>query len=101
KSSRRAVIRVTDTGIGMRQKDIPTAMSMFGQIDSTLARKYEGTGLGIPLSNAIVDLHSGKLDIESRLGEGTIVTITLPLARGRRSAEQGDDDTTAGVAAAE
>ncbi|NNG02614.1 MAG: HAMP domain-containing protein, partial [Inquilinus sp.] len=42
KSSRRAVIRVTDTGIGMRQKDIPTAMSMFGQIDSTLARKYEG-----------------------------------------------------------
>ncbi len=78
-----AVIKVVDTGIGMRPKDIPTAMSMFGQIDSTLARKYEGTGLGIPLSNAIIELHDGTLDITSTLGEGTTVTITLPLVRSK------------------
>ena len=78
-----AVITVSDTGIGMRDKDIPTAMSMFGQIDSTLARKYEGTGLGIPLSKAIIELHDGTLDIASALGEGTTVTITLPLARSK------------------
>ena len=52
----------------MRTRDIPTAMSMFGQIDSTLARKYEGTGLGIPLSKAIIELHDGTLDLESTLG---------------------------------
>ena len=81
--SGKAVIEVVDTGIGMRPKDIPTAMAMFGQIDSTLARKYEGTGLGIPLSKAIIELHEGTLDIASTLGEGTTVTITLPVARSK------------------
>ncbi len=81
--SGKAVIEVVDTGIGMRPKDIPTAIAMFGQIDSTLARKYEGTGLGIPLSKAIIELHEGTLDIASTFGEGTTVTITLPVARSK------------------
>ena len=80
RSAGKAVIEISDTGIGMHAKDIPTAMSMFGQIDSTLARKYEGTGLGIPLSKAIIELHKGSLDIASTIGQGTVVTITLPLA---------------------
>ncbi len=81
RKGRKAVIELRDNGIGMRPDDIPTAMSMFGQIDSTLARKYEGTGLGIPLSMAIIELHGGTLDIESTFGGGTTVTITLPIAR--------------------
>jgi len=73
-----AVIRVTDNGIGMSSEEIPIALSAFGQIDSRLARRYEGTGLGLPLSKAIVELHGGGITIDSALGKGTSVTVTLP-----------------------
>jgi PAS domain S-box-containing protein len=75
------VIRVADTGIGMNPADIPKALEPFGQVDSKLARKYEGTGLGLPLSKALVELHGGKLEIESAIGAGTTVTIILPTSR--------------------
>ena len=58
-------IDVSDTGIGIAEKDIPVALSYFGQIDSTLARKYEGTGLGLPLAKQLAELHGGTLTIES------------------------------------
>lgn len=74
----RPAITVADDGIGMRQEDIPTALAPFGQIDSRLARKYQGTGLGLTLTKAIVDLHDGSLEIASRPGAGTTVTIVLP-----------------------
>jgi signal transduction histidine kinase len=74
-------IRVRDTGIGMAPEDIPRALEPFGQIDSRLARKYEGTGLGLPLSKALVELHGGKLEIESEQGMGTTVTVLLPPER--------------------
>ncbi len=73
-----AVIRVTDNGIGMSSEEIPIALSAFGQIDNRLARRYEGTGLGLPLSKAIVELHGGGITIDSALGKGTSVTVTLP-----------------------
>jgi len=73
-----AVIRVTDNGIGMSSEEIPIALSAFGQIDSRLARRYEGTGLGLPLSKAIVELHGGGITIDSAPGKGTSVTVTLP-----------------------
>ena len=77
----RSLIRVSDNGIGMAKEDIPTAFHQFGQIDSALNRKYEGTGLGLPLTKALVELHDGELDLQSRLGEGTTVTIRLPAWR--------------------
>jgi len=70
---------VTDTGIGMRAEDIPLALSPFGQIDSRLARKYEGTGLGLPLTKILTELHGGELIIDSRPGVGTSVRARLPL----------------------
>ena len=73
-----AVIRVTDNGIGMSAEEIPIALSAFGQIDNRLARRYEGTGLGLPLSKAIVELHGGGITIDSAPGKGTSVTVTLP-----------------------
>jgi len=73
-----AVIRVTDNGIGMSVEEIPIALSAFGQIDNRLARRYEGTGLGLPLSKAIVELHGGTITIDSAPGKGTSVTVTLP-----------------------
>ncbi len=74
-------ITVDDTGIGMKNKDIPRALERFGQIDSTLARKYEGAGLGLPLAKHLVELHGGALKIESTVGAGTTVTVTLPTER--------------------
>ena len=72
------VIAVTDTGIGMAPQDIPRALERFGQIDSTLARKYEGTGLGLPLVKNLVELHGGRLEIQSKLGAGTTAFVFLP-----------------------
>jgi signal transduction histidine kinase len=56
-------------------------MEPFGQIDSTISRKYEGTGLGLPLAKRLVELHGGTLTVESALGVGTTVTIMLPRER--------------------
>jgi two-component system cell cycle sensor histidine kinase PleC len=71
-------IKVTDTGIGISEKNIPKALSTFGQIDSEAGRKYEGTGLGLPLTRKLVELMKGKFRIESNLGVGTSVTLTFP-----------------------
>lgn len=70
-------IIVTDTGIGMREQDIPKALSSFGQVDNKLSRKYEGTGLGLPLTKKLVELMEGTFDIKSTLGKGTKVTLTF------------------------
>jgi len=72
------VISVTDTGIGMSAKGIKKALIPFGQVDSRLSRKYEGTGLGLPLTKGFVELHGGTLDIQSKLGKGTTVSVRFP-----------------------
>jgi signal transduction histidine kinase len=72
---------VADTGIGMRAEDIPRALEPFAQIDSARARRFEGTGLGLPLSRKLVELHGGTLDIRSEIDKGTTVTVRLPAAR--------------------
>ncbi|MEQ8268862.1 MAG: MHYT domain-containing protein [Parvibaculum sp.] len=74
-------LRVSDTGIGIAAKDIPRALERFGQIDSDLARKYEGTGLGLPLSKCLMESHNGTLDIESEPKRGTTVTLIFPRER--------------------
>ncbi len=70
-------ISVTDTGIGMSDQDIPKALSSFGQVDNTLSRKYEGTGLGLPLTKKLIELMDGKFELQSTPGVGTTVTITF------------------------
>jgi two-component system cell cycle sensor histidine kinase PleC len=72
-------IAVRDTGIGMKPSDIPKALEPFQQVDSSVARKYGGTGLGLPLSKMLVELHRGTFEIESAPGQGTTVTVTLPV----------------------
>jgi len=74
-------ITVLDTGIGMAEKDIPAALTPFGQVESTLSRRFEGTGLGLPLSLALMEVHGGRLRLDSTPGEGTRVRITLPKER--------------------
>jgi signal transduction histidine kinase len=74
-------ITVADTGIGMSAQDIATAMSPYGQIDSRIARKHQGTGLGLPISRSLAQMHGGKLEVESKRGTGTRITLTLPPER--------------------
>ena len=74
-------LTVIDSGIGIAPQDIPKALEVFGQVDSSLARKYEGTGLGLPLSKQLMELHGGSLRLESQVNVGTIVTVTLPRER--------------------
>ena len=77
------VVSVTDTGIGMKEDDLPHALAPFRQIEHSLGRKYEGTGLGLPLVKALLDLHHGALHIDSRLGAGTTVSAHFPPQRTR------------------
>ena len=72
---------VTDTGIGMTQEELRIAMEPFGQAASAFSRNHDGTGLGLPIAQHLVDLHGGSLKLASWPGSGTRVIITLPPAR--------------------
>lgn len=72
------MIQVRDTGIGIAPKDISRVMMPFGQVDSTLARRYEGTGLGLPLAKKFIESMGGQFAIESEVDVGTVITLTLP-----------------------
>ncbi len=75
------VITISDTGVGMDADGIATALTPFGQMDTPFHRQHEGTGLGLPLSKSLVELHGGSLAIESGLGIGTTITVRLPTIR--------------------
>ena len=70
-------IKVTDNGIGMSEEEIAIALQPFRQVDGRLSRKYEGTGLGLPLAKGLVELHGGSLTVESTPGVGTSVLVSL------------------------
>lgn len=83
-------VYVTDTGVGMSEEEIEIALRPFGQVDGKRSRWREGTGLGLPIARALVELHGGELEIISRPGEGTEVAIILPAAH-LVAAAGGDD----------
>ena len=74
-------IEISDTGIGMSQSDIEKALSLFGQVDAGLNRVFEGTGLGLPLAKSLMEAHGGTLEIQSKPGFGTTVSIHIPSER--------------------
>ena len=74
-------ICVQDTGIGIRAEDIPLVVQPFYRVNSVLDAKHQGAGLGLPFAKSVVELHGGTLTIESKLGSGTTVSVSLPLAR--------------------
>jgi two-component system, sensor histidine kinase and response regulator len=73
------VIRVEDTGIGIPADDLVRILQPFARVEDIAARQREGTGLGLPLTKGLVELHGGSFEIASRLGVGTTVTVCLPL----------------------
>ena len=74
-------LSVTDTGIGIAEEMIPRVTEAFFQVDGQLARKYEGTGLGLTLTRSLVELHGGRLEIRSDEERGTTVTCHFPPER--------------------
>jgi signal transduction histidine kinase len=88
------VFEVDDSGVGMTKADIPKAMAPFVQVDRSLSRKHEGTGLGLPLTKRMIELHGGRLEIESEPGVGTTATLVFPLSRIVRPAPPGDPGAT-------
>jgi signal transduction histidine kinase len=71
-------IRVADTGIGIAPEDIARVMRPFEQVENVLSRTQGGTGLGLPLTAKLTELHGGNLTIESQVGQGTTVIVHLP-----------------------
>ena len=72
---------VADTGIGIAEADLPTALSTFGQVEGGLDRKHEGTGLGLPLVVALAELHGAVFKLDSKPGVGTKASVTFPSRR--------------------
>ena len=79
----RLEIAVSDTGIGIPADALPRLGQPFEQIDNALNRRHQGTGLGLALSKSLVELHDGRLTIESEPGQGTTVTMSLPIVLDR------------------
>jgi signal transduction histidine kinase len=76
-----AIFKVSDTGIGIPQQDIDRVLRPFEQVESSYARKHGGSGLGLPYADRLVKLHGGHLVLQSIVGRGTTVTVTLPASR--------------------
>lgn len=75
------VFTITDNGIGMSEKDLAKAMEQFGQVGRGLGSKHEGTGLGLPLTKGLIELHGGALEITSKKNTGTTITVAFPAHR--------------------
>jgi signal transduction histidine kinase len=86
---------VSDTGIGIADADLDRVLEPFVQADTTLGRRQEGTGLGLPLVKAMIEIHGGRIDLKSELNKGTIVRLIFPPERIGRKDEQ---DTSESVA---
>ncbi len=74
-------VAVIDTGIGIAPEDLAKVMAPFMQVESVHSRKYEGTGLGLPISRALTELHGGKFSLTSELDAGTTITTRFPASR--------------------
>jgi len=78
----KAILRIADDGLGMSEEGVKQALRPFGQAEGdSYAKQYEGAGLGLPIASNLIELHEGALDIESELGRGTVVTLSLPMSR--------------------
>jgi cell cycle sensor histidine kinase DivJ len=75
----RLMLRVTDTGVGIGADDLKRVGDPFFQAGKTYQRRHEGTGLGLSIVKSLVALHAGEMTVQSRIGEGTTVTVALPL----------------------
>ncbi len=83
-------ISVTDNGIGIPKEQLSKIFDRFYQVDNRLSKEYEGTGIGLSLTKELVELHKGKISVESHEGQGSVFTLYLPLGREIFSPEEFD-----------
>ncbi|MDC0139997.1 ATP-binding protein, partial [Hyphomicrobiales bacterium] len=74
-------IIIKDTGNGISQSSINYLYEPFGNINNPITKNKEGIGLGLPITKSLIDIHNGAIDIKSKRGEGTMVTISLPMIK--------------------
>ncbi len=74
-------VAVIDTGIGIAPEDLDKVMAPFMQVESVHSRKYEGTGLGLPIARALTELHGGKFSLTSEIDAGTMIVTHFPPSR--------------------
>jgi signal transduction histidine kinase len=79
KDEHQALIRVVDTGIGMKQEDLPLLFEQFRQVDGSSTRRAGGTGLGLHITRHLVRMHDGDISVESTFGLGSTFSFTLPV----------------------
>ncbi|MBF0290448.1 MAG: HAMP domain-containing histidine kinase [SAR324 cluster bacterium] len=84
------IVSVTDTGIGISKDKFETIFHSFEQADNSIARDYSGVGLGLNITKQLVELHGGKIWVESELGKGSSFRMTLPISPEPLAAEQDD-----------
>ena len=77
----KVVLTVRDTGVGISEKELPHMFERFHRIENSLGRSHEGSGIGLSLINELVQLHKGKIFVESILGEGSTFTVEIPLGK--------------------
>jgi two-component system sensor histidine kinase/response regulator len=73
-----AIFQIEDTGIGIADDQLPLLFQKFQQLETSYHRTYEGTGLGLALTKQLVELHGGRIEVESVVGEGSLFTVWLP-----------------------
>jgi len=84
------VVRVADTGAGISPEDLAKLFQPFSQVDASPTRKTGGTGLGLSISRRLVELHGGKIDVDSEVGKGSTFYFTLPLPKVADTRQKGD-----------
>jgi signal transduction histidine kinase len=81
KTSENVKLSITDNGIGIKEADLPHIFDRFWRAETS--RHQKGLGLGLSLANTIVNLHNGKIEVQSKVGKGSTFEITLPLKQKR------------------
>lgn len=89
-----AVVTVSDTGVGIPDHEIPNLFERFHRVSGSPSRSHEGTGIGLALARELISLHGGRIEADSRLGEGTTFTITLPYGSAHLPQDQVADAAT-------
>jgi two-component system, cell cycle sensor histidine kinase DivJ len=87
------ILRVSDTGVGIAPDDLSRIGDPFFQAGKTYQRRHEGTGLGLSIVKSLVHLHAGEMSIQSKLDEGTTVTVALPLSHAEPESKTGNNIT--------
>ena len=92
-NSTQVEIKIKDTGEGINEKELPHIFDRFYQVDGSITRQYEGTGIGLALTKELVELHKGKILVNSKKGEGSEFIILLPVGKLKASKEFTPDRT--------